>query len=74
MSDSRLMFAIIVRYLRFHSSQSLRIPGQDVERIVVKLANGVYEPRATTWVKIKNRTYSQAAGRLDSFDPSHSGW
>ena len=26
-----------------------------------KLANGRYEPTATTWVKIKNQAYSQAS-------------
>ena len=32
----------------------------DLERIVAKLATGRYELAATTWVKIKNRAYSQA--------------
>jgi hypothetical protein len=27
-----------------------------------------YTPEATTWVKIKNREYSQAFGREDFFD------
>ena len=45
---------------------------RDLEGIVAKLANGRYEPEATTWVKIKNRTYSQAEGRLDFFDRSES--
>ena len=36
---------------------------QDLEGIVAKLASGRYEPEATTWVKIKNRSYSQADGR-----------
>jgi hypothetical protein len=27
-----------------------------------------YTPEATTWVKIKNREYSQAVGRADFFD------
>jgi hypothetical protein len=30
--------------------------------------SGRYEPEATTWVKIKNRSYSQAQGRDDFFD------
>jgi len=41
---------------------------QDLEGIVAKLATGRYEPEATTWVKIKNRNYSQAEGRADFFD------
>lgn len=41
---------------------------QDIEGIVAKLAHGRYEPEATTWVKIKNRAYSQAEGREDFFD------
>jgi ATP-dependent DNA ligase len=43
---------------------------QDLEGIVAKLANGPYTPEATTWVKIKNRAYSQAEGRADFFDPA----
>lgn len=39
---------------------------QDLEGIVAKLANGPYEPDATTWVKIKNRAYIQAEGRIAS--------
>jgi bifunctional non-homologous end joining protein LigD len=41
---------------------------RDLEGIVAKLAAGVYEPAATTWVKIKNAAYSQAEGRADFFD------
>jgi bifunctional non-homologous end joining protein LigD len=39
----------------------------DLEGTVAKLAAGRYEPAATTWVKIKNPTYSQAEGRADFF-------
>ena len=42
----------------------------DLEGVVAKLAAGRYEPAATTWVKIKNRGYSQAEGRADFFDPA----
>ena len=35
---------------------------------VAKQASAGYRPDATTWVKIKNRQYSQAVGREDSFD------
>jgi bifunctional non-homologous end joining protein LigD len=41
---------------------------EDVEGIVAKLAHGPYTPDATTWVKIKNRAYTQAAGRHEFFD------
>jgi|SRR6516225_1929059 ATP-dependent DNA ligase len=41
---------------------------QDLEGIVAKLASGHYEPESTTWVKIKNRSYSQTDGRDDFFD------
>jgi ATP-dependent DNA ligase len=41
---------------------------QDMEGIVAKQARGLYTPEATTWVKIKNRAYSQAVGRADFFD------
>jgi bifunctional non-homologous end joining protein LigD len=40
----------------------------DMEGIVAKQAAGLYTPEATTWVKIKNPAYSQAAGRSDFFD------
>jgi bifunctional non-homologous end joining protein LigD len=41
---------------------------QDMEAIVAKQASAGYTPDATTWVKIKNRQYSQAVGREDFFD------
>jgi ATP-dependent DNA ligase len=41
---------------------------QDMEGVVAKQANGRYTPERTTWVKIKNRQYSQAVGREDFFD------
>ena len=44
---------------------------QDLAGIVAKLASGRYKPDATTWVKVKNRAYSQAEGRADFFDPAH---
>ena len=40
----------------------------DLEGIVAKVSAGRYEPDATTWVKIKNSTYSQAKGLADFFD------
>jgi hypothetical protein len=39
-----------------------------VEHVVAKAASACYTPDATTWVKIKNRHYSQAVGRHDFFD------
>ena len=41
---------------------------RDMEGIVAKQASARYTPEATTWVKIKNREYSQAVGRHDFFD------
>ncbi|PYT32440.1 MAG: hypothetical protein DMG57_01715 [Acidobacteria bacterium] len=41
---------------------------QDLEGIVAKAAQGLYQPEATTWVKIKNRAYSQAVGRREFFN------
>ena len=41
---------------------------RDMEGVVAKQANARYTPEATTWVKIKNRQYSQAVGREDFFD------
>ena len=40
----------------------------DMEGIVAKQAAGLYTPERTSWVKIKNRAYSQALGRSDFFD------
>jgi ATP-dependent DNA ligase len=39
----------------------------DLEGIVAKRLGDPYEPR-TRWLKIKNRSYSQAAGRADLFN------
>jgi len=41
---------------------------QDLEGIVAKLKTGLYTPEATTWVKIKNRGYSQAEARRELFE------
>jgi ATP-dependent DNA ligase len=41
---------------------------QDMEGVVAKQASAGYTPDATTWVKIKNREYSQAVGREDFFN------
>jgi bifunctional non-homologous end joining protein LigD len=39
----------------------------DMEGVVAKLAAGKYTPDETSWVKIKNRRYSQAEGRAEFF-------
>jgi len=39
-----------------------------MEGVVAKQATAKYTPDATTWVKIKNRHYSQAVGRADFFN------
>ena len=41
---------------------------REMEGVVAKHASARYTPEATTWVKIKNRQYSQAVGREDFFD------
>jgi bifunctional non-homologous end joining protein LigD len=41
---------------------------RDMEGVVAKQASARYTPEATTWVKIKNRQYSQAVGREDFFE------
>ena len=46
---------------------------RDMEGIVAKLLSAKYTPEATTWVKIKNREYSQAVGREDFFQRPKSG-
>jgi hypothetical protein len=42
------------------SAISLRANPPDV---FAKAAQGLYQPKKTTWVKIKNPNYSRAAGR-----------
>jgi len=41
---------------------------RDMEAVVAKQASAKYTPDVTTWVKIKNRHYSQAVGRADFFN------
>src|SRR6516165_5979448 len=41
---------------------------RDLKGIVAKAAQGLHQPEKTTWVKIKNPNYSQAAGVRDVFD------
>jgi ATP-dependent DNA ligase len=45
---------------------------RDLEGIVAKLANAPYTPDATTWVKIKNRQYSQAGAAATTFSTGAS--
>jgi ATP-dependent DNA ligase len=39
---------------------------QDLEGIVAKRRDGVYDPDAPTWIKIKNPEYSQAGAATSS--------
>jgi ATP-dependent DNA ligase len=41
----------------------------DLEGIVAKRRDGAYDPKATTWWKIKNVDYSQARDRWELFEP-----
>jgi bifunctional non-homologous end joining protein LigD len=41
---------------------------RDMEGVVAKQASAKYTPEVMTWVKIKNRQYSQAVGRQDFFN------
>ena len=45
---------------------------QDIEGLVAKKRDGVYDPDAPTLIKIKNRHYSQAVGRNEHFHPISS--
>ena len=40
----------------------------DLEGIVAKLKTGLYTPEESSWVKIKNRNYSQMEGRRELFE------
>jgi len=53
----------------------------DLEGVVAKHTGSLYLPdRETTWIKIRNRAYSQWAGREEFFererggDPDFRGW
>jgi len=43
---------------------------RDLEGVVGKWARGTYQDggRSTSWVKVKNPTYSQAEGRAELFE------
>jgi ATP-dependent DNA ligase len=42
---------------------------EDLEGIVAKWRDGLYDPnRVSSWIKIKNRTYSQIIGRNELFE------
>ena len=41
---------------------------RDLNGIVARAAQGLHQAEKTTWVKIKNPNYSQAAGLRDVFD------
>ena len=61
--------ALYVSHVEQHGSPLFAAAcSNDLEGIVAKLAKGRYEPDATTWVKIKNRAYSQAEGRAEFFE------
>jgi len=47
-----------------------RVCGLDLEGIVAKHRNGHYtsDPEVSTWFKIRNRSYSQWAGRNEAFE------
>jgi bifunctional non-homologous end joining protein LigD len=46
---------------------------RDLEGIVAKRKDGLYTPEETSWVKIKNPRYSQAAGRHELFERRAAG-
>ncbi len=46
---------------------------QDIEGIVAKHMEAPYDPDSPTWVKIKNRAYTQAVGRRERFEKMRAG-
>ncbi len=42
---------------------------RDLEGIVAKRRDGIYDAKATTWLKVKNASYSQARDRHELFEP-----
>ena len=66
--ESRLFYA---DHLERRGVELFRVACErDLEGIVGKFANGAYETDgvSTSWVKIKNPTYSQMAGRRELFE------
>jgi ATP-dependent DNA ligase len=62
------IFGVSVEHVA-NGTDLFRVIGErDMEGIVAKQASARYTPEATSWVKIKNRQYSQAIGRHDFFD------
>src|SRR5262249_6039643 len=41
---------------------------RDLEGIVAKRRDGTYDPATTTWIKVKNRDYTQARDRHELFE------
>jgi bifunctional non-homologous end joining protein LigD len=60
--------AEVVRYVESGVELYRVVCEMDMEGIVAKRADGRYTPERTSWVKIKNPAYSQAAGRRELFD------
>jgi hypothetical protein len=66
--DSRLRY---VDHIAGSGSEFYRLAcEQDLEGIVAKWKRGTYssDPQRTSWLKIKNPTYSQAEGRGELFE------
>ena len=51
-----------------------KVCGLDLEGIVAKRKDSLYratEKQSPYWIKIKNRSYTQAEGREELFNPAH---
>ena len=46
---------------------------KDLEGIVAKAAQGLYQPEKTTWAKIKNPNYSQARAQIGPVNYNDTG-
>src|SRR5216683_6713644 len=65
-SESRMLYA---DYVEQHGTALFqRVCEMDLEGIVAKLSLAPYSTERTTWFKIKNRNYSQMAGREELFE------
>jgi len=57
----RLLYA---QHIEAHGKQFFReICSRDLEGIVAKRSRSIYRASRSAWLKIKNRSYSQAEGR-----------
>ena len=66
--DSRTHIPTAIRRSRYGTALFQRVCEMDLEGIVAKHSLAPYTTERTAWFKIKNRNYSQMAGREELFE------